>query len=234
MFQAIWGSGVLRRTALMEEVWRFRHHHFVDNYGWEEIRKPDGREIDAFDTTEAVHLVLSLKGKVVAYSRLLPTTKPHLLSDVYPELIGDRPYQTGPKIYEWTRCVSDRDARGPDGTPAANLLLTGVLEFCLMAGIEALVVETHPKLVNLLLETDWEVTPLSAPVDFKGHLVLPIHAETRPKALLKQHELYRFDGRLIDCEASDNNPLDRDQPLKPLPYIEGDYFENHRKHAVGQ
>lgn len=234
MLQAIWGSGVLRRNAMMERVWRFRHEHFVERFGWEEIRKSDGREIDQFDTPEAIHLVLSLNNSIAAYSRLLPTTQPHLLSDVYPELLDGRPYETGPKIYEWTRCVSERHAAGPDGTPAANLLLTGVLEFCLMAGIEALIVETHPKLVNLLLETDWGVTPLNAPVDFKGHLVLPIHAKTLPKALLKQHEVYRFEGRLVDCAASDSNPLDRGTPLMPLPYIEGDYFETHRKHAVGQ
>lgn len=234
MFQAIWGSGVLRRQALMEDVWRFRHRHFVERFGWEEIRKPDGREIDQFDTPEAIHLVLSLNHEVAAYSRLLPTTQPHLLTDIYPELLDGRDCPTGPRIYEWTRCVSERNAVGPDGTPAANLLLTGVLEYCLMAGIEALIVETHPKLVNLLLETDWDVTPLNAPVDFNGHLILPIHAKTLPKALIKQHEVYKFGGRLIDCAASDNNPFDRTKPLEPLPYIEGDYFEALRKHAVGQ
>ena len=41
----------------LEESFRVRHQVFVDGLGWEDLRQADGREIDQFDTNDAVHLV---------------------------------------------------------------------------------------------------------------------------------------------------------------------------------
>ncbi|HQG29590.1 MAG TPA: acyl-homoserine-lactone synthase, partial [Candidatus Ozemobacteraceae bacterium] len=70
----------------LESCYRLRHQVFVEERGWNAIRRPDGREIDQFDTPSATHLAVIRDGKLAAYSRILPTTEPHLLSDVYPWL----------------------------------------------------------------------------------------------------------------------------------------------------
>ena len=36
-------------------------------------------------------------------------------------------------VYEWTRCISDQDAGKFGNVQASHLLITGVLEFCLLA-----------------------------------------------------------------------------------------------------
>ena len=197
----------LLRSELADQVWRFRHKHFVDRFRWEALRKPDGLEIDGFDDDEALHLVLENHGIVVGYSRLLRTDRPHLLSDVYPEIAAGLPYRTGPRIFEWTRCVAEPDI-SIHGVAAANALLTGVLEFCLCAGIETLIVETHPKLVQILVSHRWDVVPIAAPTLYDGALVLPINAVPTDVALSCHHRNGGITGSLLDLEERTLNPVD--------------------------
>ncbi|WP_083786325.1 acyl-homoserine-lactone synthase [Methylobacterium nodulans] len=93
-------------AALIEQVYRFRHRFFVEHLKWEACRKPDGREKDQFDGPDCIHLVGVDGGEVISYARLLPTTRPHLQSHVYPEILRGARAPTGPRIYEWTRCAA--------------------------------------------------------------------------------------------------------------------------------
>ncbi len=90
----------------MEQVYRLRHKIFVEQLGWHNMAKPDGREIDQFDNKYAVHMLYIEEGQVLGYQRLLPTTRPHLLSDIMPELCEvEQP--VGANIWEISRhCVA--------------------------------------------------------------------------------------------------------------------------------
>ena len=70
----------------MEQAYRLRHQVFVEEMGWHNLAKPDGREIDQFDNKHAVHMLDIEHGEVLGYERLLPTPRPNLLSDVMPKL----------------------------------------------------------------------------------------------------------------------------------------------------
>lgn len=201
-----------------EDVWRFRHKHFVDRFGWSALRKPDGLEHDQFDHDDAIHLVLCNNEDVVGYSRLLPTTKPHLLSDVYPEVAAGNPYPTGQFVYEWTRCVAEQDV-SISGISASNILLTGVLEFCLVSGIEALIVETHPKLMHLLISTGWDVYPFAAPSTYAESLVVPICATPLHSALRTHHRLYGIEGSVLDLSSREMSPVDNLPFRSPSPSV---------------
>ncbi|MDO3441378.1 acyl-homoserine-lactone synthase [Agrobacterium sp. V1] len=198
----------LQASGFAERVWEFRHRHFVERFGWEALRKTDSREIDIFDTDEAVHLVLEDAGVVLGYSRLLATSEPHLLSDVYPEIMSGSDYPRQANVYEWTRCVAEPGA-SLCGVEASHMLLAGVAEFCLSAGIEALIVETHPKLVNLLVSNLWDVTPLAVPIVYDGALVVPIHAVPSAAALVSHHRGARINGSVLELDADTLNPTNR-------------------------
>ncbi|MFD1744484.1 acyl-homoserine-lactone synthase [Rhizobium helianthi] len=193
---------------LKKDVLKFRHRHFVERFGWEALRKPELLETDQFDTDEAIHLVLIKEGVILGYSRLLLTMRPHLLSDVYPEIAAGNPYPIGPAIYEWTRCVAEPDTKIA-GISTSNILLTGVLEFCLVKGIEALIVETHPKLMNLLVSTGWDVEPFAAPCTYAESLVVPICAKPLHSALEIHHRLYGIEGSVLDLSAGDELIIDQ-------------------------
>ena len=87
---------------ILKKCFKFRHKIFVEEKKWEDLRRSDGLEIDQFDTNDAIHIVFLDNDNVVAYSRLLPTTKPHLLSNVYPEMVDGKINYRRKDIYEWT------------------------------------------------------------------------------------------------------------------------------------
>ena len=60
----------------MEQAYRLRHQVFVEEMGWDELAKPDGREIDQFDNKHAVHMLYIEQGKVLGYQRLLALDAP--------------------------------------------------------------------------------------------------------------------------------------------------------------
>lgn len=219
MLATILGADAHDYEDILEQVWRFRHRQFVERLRWEACRRPDEREIDQFDGDEAIHLPLLVDGQVVGYSRLLPTLKPHLLSDVYPHLMDGAEWPRGERIFEWTRCIAEVSDAVIGGVPISNILMTGVMEYCLVAGIEMLIVETHPKLVNLLLTTGWDVMPLAAPSTLDGSLIVPITARPSMAGLLKHHELYAINGSVLDLELCPGNPFGQ-TPLARLPFAE--------------
>lgn len=128
---------------VLEEHFRLRHDIFVDERGWNALRKPDGREIDSYDNDDTIYL-LALEGRrVVGGHRLYPTTKPTMMSDVFPHLAAVRGCPANPLTWEWSRYFVVRDRRDGD----LNLrLMAAVQEFCLDEGI------TH---VSAIMETWW-------------------------------------------------------------------------------
>jgi acyl-homoserine lactone synthase len=113
----------------MEQAYHLRHQVFVKEMGWHNLAKPDGREIDQFDNKHAVHMLYIEEGKVLGYQRMLPSTRPHLLSEVMPELCEvERP--VGAHIWEWTRfCVArERREKSRGVCPITNLLLSAAVE----------------------------------------------------------------------------------------------------------
>jgi len=68
---------------VLENYFRIRHQIYVVERKWMDLDRPDKREIDQFDTDEAVYLI-GLEGRsIVAAMRLVPTTAPTLLSELF-------------------------------------------------------------------------------------------------------------------------------------------------------
>jgi acyl-homoserine lactone synthase len=86
----------------LERYFRVRHEIYVSGRQWRLIEWPIALEIDAFDTNDAVYLLgIEDDGNIAGGSRLVPTLKPHLPSEVFPMLVdGESP--RGTDIYEWT------------------------------------------------------------------------------------------------------------------------------------
>jgi acyl-homoserine lactone synthase len=128
---------------VLEQHFRIRHDIFVDERRWETLRKPDKREVDSYDDEDTIYL-LALEGRrVVGGHRLYPTTKPTMMSEVFPHLADVRGFPSDPLIWEWSRYFIVRDRR--DGN--LNLqLMAAVQEFCLTEGIMQ---------ISAIMETWW-------------------------------------------------------------------------------
>lgn len=186
MLEIIRGRQIQEKPATMEKVWRFRHRCFVEELHWEEIRRADGRERDQFDTQSTIHLVLMEGGEVVGYSRLLPTTKPHLLSHIYPELIGEGRYPTGRHVFEWGRCATDTRVPYIGGIATNDILMTAVLEFMVHIKVVTVIIETAPRLVEMIRRRGYPLQVLCEPLHYRGEMLMAIAAEPSPQ-LLERH-----------------------------------------------
>jgi acyl-homoserine lactone synthase len=217
MIQIVTSQNSDDHLDLMEEVWRFRHRQFVERLGWKELHSSDGREKDRFDTDDAIHLVAVNERTVVGYSRLLRTSGPHLLADVYPDIMEGRDWPRAADVYEWTRCISDENAGRIGDVQASHTLITGVLEFCLQAGIKGLIVETHPKLVTWMLETGYKVETLNAPQVINAVPVVPVYIGATMAALERHHALFGIQASVLSIEDGLVNPVTGRGAWQPLP-----------------
>ncbi len=151
----------------IEEHFRIRHRIYVEERRWMELERPDGREVDQFDTDDAVYLLALKEGKVIGGSRLVPTLCPHLMSEVFPYLANIRGLQRGPDIVEWTRIFVVPEHRGREST-VLHTVLAGMLEYCLEQNFSAITVVMETWWMPRFLELGWEVKPLGLPTMIDG------------------------------------------------------------------
>ncbi|CAN7696761.1 acyl-homoserine-lactone synthase [Mesorhizobium sp. LjRoot246] len=163
--------------AELDQAFRLRHKVFVEEKGWTDLRREDGREMDRFDDAHAVHMLFSVEDRVVGYQRMLPSTRPHLLSEVLSDLCeGERP--AGANIWEWTRyCVEPQfRERGRMLSPVANALLSGIVEWGLGSGIDTIIIEMNPLWLLRLVQLHFRVTPLGLPKLIGGEETVAVTA----------------------------------------------------------
>ncbi|HEY0331658.1 MAG TPA: acyl-homoserine-lactone synthase [Rhodopseudomonas sp.] len=128
---------------VLEQHFQIRHQIFVEERGWNTLRRPDGREIDDYDNDDTVYLLALEDRRVVGGHRLYPTTKPTMMGEVFPHLAAVKGHPSDPRIWEWSRYFIVPDRR--EGS--LNLrLMAAVQEFCIDEGI------TH---VSAIMETWW-------------------------------------------------------------------------------
>lgn len=192
---------------ILEQHFRLRHDIFVEERRWEALRRADCREIDSYDDEDTVYL-LALEGRrVVGGHRLYPTTKPSMMSEVFPHLASVRGCPSDPLIWEWSRYFVVRDRR--DG--ALNLqLMAAVQEFCLGQGI------AH---VSAIMETWWlprfheagfVVTPLGLPALVENAWTMAATIEIRQQTVDALHDrigmtsIVQQDGPRLDAVARAN------------------------------
>jgi acyl-homoserine lactone synthase len=174
----------------MEQAYRLRHRVFAEEMGFHELAKPDGREVDQFDTKHAVHMLYTERGQVLGYQRLLPSTRPHLLSDVMPELCEvERP--VGAHIWEWSRFCVERSKRekGRAVCPITNNLLSAAVEWGLECGISKLIIEINPTWVLRMVQLHFQPMPLGLPRKIHGRDVIAVTATFDWRTLERLREL---------------------------------------------
>jgi acyl-homoserine lactone synthase len=177
-------NAILYKDAL-HDMFHLRHRIFVERMGWEALRKPDRLERDQFDTEDAIYLLLTEDdGKVIGTHRMLPTNKPHLFSDVFPNLCSVKGVQRGEKILELTRtCVDEEMLDRPAMEKARKRLMVGLFEFCLRAGYEKFTLLTPTDLLFRYLLIGLDIKPLGMPADMDGNKQVAVIVKVDQQAL---------------------------------------------------
>ena len=81
----------------------YRHRIFIEKLGWP-LPVQNGLERDQFDRPDTVYVVArDDTGVICGCARLLPTTQPYLLAEVFPNLLGGQPVPSEAAVWELSR-----------------------------------------------------------------------------------------------------------------------------------
>ena len=149
---------------------RIRYGIYVRENHWKGLHVEDGRESDQFDNEDTVYILAIENGHVVGGSRFVPTTKPHLLSDVFPALADVKGVPRSPDIFEWTRLfdVAERRDRTPQAGSVTGKVLCGGLEFLLGEEATGFTLVTEAWWLARTHSWGWKLSPLGMPTLVDG------------------------------------------------------------------
>ncbi len=138
-----------KHTDLLRQMHRLRARVFDGRLGWD-VTVENGEERDVFDLLDPAHVIsVNDEGHVVGCMRLLQTTGPHMLSDVFAPLLGGEPPLRSSRLWEATRfCVDTErltERRGRNSiSHVTSEVMVGAFEYGIEAGITDAVAVIDP------------------------------------------------------------------------------------------
>lgn len=112
--------------AILESMFRLRARQFADRRGWRvEVR--NGMESDRFDAMNPVYVCYVDGSTALASLRILPTTGPYMMADVFPEVMGAGEMIRHPLIWESSRFCVDTDHARTYAEDGINLITRSLL-----------------------------------------------------------------------------------------------------------
>jgi acyl homoserine lactone synthase len=102
-------SGERKYHALLLSIFQLRHRVFNQRLNWD-VSSINGYEADKFDTQQTNYIITTdSENNVNGCVRILPTTAPYMLSEIFPFLWqSDSPLPCTSNIYELSRFAFDK------------------------------------------------------------------------------------------------------------------------------
>lgn len=170
----------------LTQMFENRKQVFIDKLDWN-LTVTNGFEIDEFDTEDTIYLVVfdNKTGAVRSSLRLNPTTKPHLMSAVFPHLCKDN-VPAGETIWEISRyCYNPDFTRRTDRIKALSEIMCGVMETSLLYGWDTLIFVINMSLLPHCIGCGWDILPLGLPVTKDGQSNCAFKVDVNRKGLIE-------------------------------------------------
>jgi len=160
---------------LMSDIGRYRHKVFVERLGWQ-LQCEGQLEYDQFDRHDTVYVVAQgASAEVVGTARLLPTTQPYLLGEVFPQLLHGAPPPCSPEVWELSRFAAVDFAPGNGSameqfsSPIMHQLLRTAMASAAARGAQRFISVSPLGVERLLRRLGFQVHRLAPPVIVDGH-----------------------------------------------------------------
>ncbi|WP_323782792.1 acyl-homoserine-lactone synthase [Thalassovita sp.] len=154
-------------SDVLAEMHALRARVFAGRLGWE-VNVKNGMEIDQFDALNPAHVVcLDDDGDVVGCMRLLQTTGPHMLADVFYNILDGEPPLRSARIWEATRfCVDTEKLKGTTKNNSISYVtsevMIGAFEYAQQAGVLDAIAVIDPVMDRVMKRSR------NAPYDYLG------------------------------------------------------------------
>ena len=159
-----------KNSELLDKMFRIRAKVFKERLDWE-VEVKDGYERDYFDDLNPLYLLsVDEEGELLGCLRLLPTTGPNMLRDVFNVLIPDGKIES-PLIWESSRfCINPDITHNTRDTETAFVnrvtieLLSGIAEVGLAAGLDFVVTVYDARMARLLKRVNCPADVVGGPI----------------------------------------------------------------------
>ena len=171
MIKLIYGHERAQFPQLIDSMHRLRKSVFHERLKWDVPISGDW-EIDDFDNEDPLYvLVVDAEGAVQGSLRLLPTTGPNMLRDVFSAITQDSGQVENPFVWESSRfCIrfsDNKDQRESTTISKATVeLIAGMGEVGLLAGLDHVVTVYDAFLRRIIRQTGCNETLVGQPVRF--------------------------------------------------------------------
>lgn len=179
--------------AVLSAMFEARKRTFVDLLGWDVPVLAGRFEVDQFDDGHARYLVLTdAADRHLGSARLLPTVRPHILGDLYPELC-EMPPPRAPGTWEITRFCLDRRLRAHERLPVRNQLVSALVDHALASGVTRYTGVAELGWLQQILAFGWRCRPLGLPRAIGAKLLgaLSIDIDEETPDLLERAGIYQ-------------------------------------------
>jgi acyl homoserine lactone synthase len=165
------------RSSMMADMGLYRYRVFVEKLGWE-LQCEAGLEYDQFDRDDTVYVVAQDDdGDIIGMARLLPTTRPYLLGEVFPQLMNGLPIPETEEVWELSRFVAlDFKAEATTGSmqfssPVAVNLLKESIAVAMSHGAKKLITVSPLGVERLLRKAGFKAYRAGPPMVIDGHAI---------------------------------------------------------------
>lgn len=142
-----------KHIGYMSDVYRLRHKVFCEDKAWLPKNK-ERQEVDLYDRLNAVHFIhVDEAGKVDGCCRILPSTGPNMLRDIFPELMGNQPIPSGQTIWEISRFTVDTERLNDSYTTISHVtseLLIALFRYAVAHEINTIIAVTDTAFERIL------------------------------------------------------------------------------------
>ena len=159
---------------VIDAMFRCRAQTFSERLGWRVVVK-DGYERDRFDDENPLYLVSvdPCSGEYRGSLRLLPTTGPNMLRDVFPSLLNDDEVIESATIWESSRicAVANNHNLGRVGGSVSHVLaelLVGIGDVARLAGLTQIVSVFDARVFRILASAGCKPQILGTPRRIDG------------------------------------------------------------------
>lgn len=164
-------------AEMLRRVGRYRHRVFVDRLGWA-LEARSGLEFDQFDRDDTLHLIaLRDDGELIGIARLLPTDRPYLMAEVFPQLHAHAAMPCSPEVWELSRFatvdldLADGGPVRPFGSAVAPALLRHAMCCAAAHGVKRLISVSPIGVERILAHLGFAACRAAEPVWVDGRML---------------------------------------------------------------
>ena len=170
---------------VLDRMYKLRHTVFAERLKWTSLNNSQ-REIDLYDVINPVYLICrDTAGEVVGCWRLLPTTGPYMLKDIFSHLLWGTPPPEQSDVWEISRFAidpqwRDYDSLGAVGSVVGQMLLD-LFDFSESNGITRIVAASDIRFDRILKRAGLTTTHYGPAVRMENSYAVAGWAEITPE-----------------------------------------------------